>query len=53
MKEKQTLTITVEFQTEHSPGTDLHLRAILENYLRAKGITLEEDFLEGTLTIKV
>ena len=38
---KQTLTITLEFQVEHTPATDEHLHQIAENYFRPKGITLD------------
>lgn len=38
----QTLTITFKFKEEHKPGSDEHLRIILETYLAGKGITLED-----------
>jgi len=37
----QTLTITIEFQTEHKPDTEEHLKQVAENYFRSKGILLE------------
>jgi len=38
----KTKTITIQFKTEHNPGSDSHLEAILENYFRAKGITYKD-----------
>lgn len=43
----QTKQITVQFTVEHNPGTDEHLDAIIENYLKGKGV----DYKEGIMTI--
>jgi hypothetical protein len=40
MTDTQTYTVTVEFKTEHKPGTPRHLEVVLASYLKAKGIVL-------------
>lgn len=37
------MTITIEFQSKHNPGTEAHLRVIAHNYLRGKGVNIGED----------
>ncbi len=45
----QQLPITVQFATEHKPGTPEHLAVILENYLQAKGVKFDRE----TLTVEI
>jgi hypothetical protein len=42
MPTPQTTTIPVVFKTEHKPGTDKHLRVIIEQYLKNKGVALQD-----------
>ncbi len=41
----QTLTITVQFTTEHKPGTPEHLAVILESVLKSKGVPFNREEL--------
>ena len=38
----QTTTLTVEFQVEHSPNNEAHLRYIAERYLESKGVIIRD-----------
>jgi len=38
----QQLTVTIEFQTEHKPDTEEHLKQVAENYFRSKGVVLQD-----------
>lgn len=42
----QTITITVEFQTKHEPGTPAQLNQILTEYLKAKGVVYESGLMK-------
>jgi len=37
-----TITLTVEFTTEHNPGTEVHLQFIVEKYLKEKGVIIRD-----------
>jgi hypothetical protein len=41
MKPKQSLTITLEYETEHVPDSPSHLHEVARHYFEGKGITLE------------
>jgi hypothetical protein len=43
MNEPQTLQVTVVFKVKHSPGTDYHLKEVLRNYLKAKGVEFNRE----------
>jgi hypothetical protein len=45
MKEPQKITIpiTFVFTAEHSPDSDFHLRHVVYEYMRSKGIKVEND----------
>jgi hypothetical protein len=38
----QTTTFTVEFQVEHVPDSEPHLRYIAERYLESKGVIIRD-----------
>jgi len=38
----QTITLTVEFQVEHVPDSEAHLRYIAERYLESKGVIIRD-----------
>jgi len=38
----KTLTITIEFQVEHVPGSEEHLDQIAEKYFRPKGVKYKD-----------
>lgn len=44
----QTLTVTIVYKVEHSPGTPDHLASIARNYFEGKGLTLTNE-----LTIEI
>lgn len=37
------MNITIEFETEHNPGDEAHLRQVAYSYLRGKGVNISED----------
>jgi len=39
----QTTTITVEFKVKHNPGTENHLKEVIHNHLKGKGVKIEDD----------
>lgn len=40
--DRQKLKIEVVFNVKHSPGNDSHLREILRNYFRGKGVPTQQ-----------
>jgi len=42
MNDPQTIQITVEFKTEHTPGNEEHLNQILENYFKGKSVDYKD-----------
>lgn len=36
------MTITIEFEVEHSPGNESHLKQIVEAYFKSKGIVIKD-----------
>jgi hypothetical protein len=46
MNHNQSLTITIKFKVEHTPGDQHHLEQIVENYLRPKGVVIKNNIIE-------
>jgi hypothetical protein len=46
MKEKQSITVTFIFNSEHSPGSTSHLHQVLQSTLKAKGLELINGVVE-------
>lgn len=42
----QTVTITVELQTEHKPNNEKHLEHVVEEYFRSKGVRMENKVIK-------
>jgi hypothetical protein len=42
----QQLTITIEFTSAHVPDTEEHLKQVAENYLRGKGVVLQDGIIK-------
>jgi hypothetical protein len=42
-EERQKVTLTFEFKTKHSPGTEEHLRQLLQSHFRMHNMWMRDD----------
>lgn len=41
----QEIQVTIRCKVKHNPGTQEHLKVMLQSHLRAKGLTLGDDLV--------